>query len=337
MVKIAVIIAEYNPFHNGHAYHIEQTRAAGATHIAVVMSGSFVQRGEPAFLPKRVRAKAALLGGADLVLELPAAFACAPAERFAQGAVALAQGLGCAAMLSFGSENGSTAALEQVVQALAHPQLGAALEPFLAQGMPFAAARGQALRRLGLAEAAQVLENPNDTLAVEYLRALQAQGGSLELLAVRRQGVGHHGGSSGGFASASYLRSLPKQQALGQWVPKAAAELYQQAWEQGQHIDPVRLDSAVLAVLRSLPRERFAALPDLSEGLEHRLYTAVRQACSLEEIAALAKSRRYAHARLRRLVYSAFLGLPQTPALPPYLRLLGANPKGQEILAARCV
>lgn len=117
-MRIAVIIAEYNPFHNGHAYHIAQTRKNGATHIAVVMSGNFVQRGEPAFLEKHVRARAALSGGADLVLELPLAFACAPAQRFGLGAVYVAEKMGCVDMLSFGSESGDTARLEQAAAVL---------------------------------------------------------------------------------------------------------------------------------------------------------------------------------------------------------------------------
>ena len=189
-MRIAVIIAEYNPFHNGHAYHIAQTRKNGATHIAVVMSGNFVQRGEPAFLEKHVRARAALSGGADLVLELPLAFACAPAQRFGLGAVYVAEKMGCVDMLSFGSESGDTARLEQAAAVLDTPQFREALARELESGAPYPQAVSRAMERCGSGFAG-LTASPNDTLALEYLRALRQLGSKIYPMAVRRTFVEH--------------------------------------------------------------------------------------------------------------------------------------------------
>ena len=165
-MQTAAVIAEYNPFHNGHAYQLTQLRLAGATHIVVVMSGNFVQRGGPAIFEKRLRAAAALHTGADLILELPLPYAMATAERFAFGAVSLVAACGCVDLLYFGSECGSLPLLEQTAQALENPCLPNLIAPYLAQGLPFAAARSRALGQGFYPPMAQVLEGPNKTQAL---------------------------------------------------------------------------------------------------------------------------------------------------------------------------
>lgn len=339
-MKTAVIIAEYNPFHNGHAYHIEQTRRLGATHVAVVMSGNFVQRGEPAFLEKHIRAEAALLAGADLVLELPLPFACAPAQRFAQGAVALADSLGCADLLSFGSECGDVARLQQAAALSETPAFRQALREALGRGNSYAAAQQQALHNLEEGEAAALLENPNDTLALEYIRALAQRESPLQPVAVQRRFAAHDAPEgTDTFASASALRRKAATggvMALKQYVPETCFPFYQKAAEQGNSLDTARADLVMLSVLRSLPPEAFQHLPDSSEGVENRLYHAVQAAASTQELLTLAKTRRYTHARLRRLMVAACLGIPQelAGAGPAYLRVLGANGRGRELLSA---
>ena len=333
-MRIAVIIAEYNPFHNGHAYHIAQTRQNGATHIAVVMSGNFVQRGEPAFLEKHIRTRAALSGGADLVLELPLAFACAPAQRFGLGAVHIAEKMGCAEMLSFGSESGDTARLEQAAKMLDNPDFRLILSRELGSGAPYPQAVSRAMEQCG--GLAGVTASPNDTLALEYLRALRQLESRIRPLAVRRAFVDHDAAQScGDFASASSLRAMGHPQEIAAYVPEAAAGLYRTELEAGHTPDPNRLDAAVLAVLRRQSREDFSRLPDLSEGIENRFWNAVRSGSSVEEILSAAKTKRYPHARLRRMMMHAFLGVTQEMAgqLPAYLRVLGANARGREILS----
>ena len=184
---IAGVVAEYNPFHLGHAHHLEETRRRGATHIVAVMSGQFVQRGEPALLDKWTRARAALSCGADLVLELPLPYAMATAQRFALGAVGLLDALGCVDLLSFGSDCGDLDRLKACIRLLNDPRFPQALGQFLDRGMTFAAARQQAVRELGGAELAATLGRANDILALEYLAALEQLGSAMAPLAIPRR------------------------------------------------------------------------------------------------------------------------------------------------------
>ena len=190
-MKIAGIIAEYNPFHGGHAYQIEQTRKAGASHIVAVMSGNYVQRGEPAFLEKHARAEMALHGGADLVLELPVPWSCARAQDFARAGVSLLHAMGCVELLSFGSECGSTALLCETAQALESPEMRDCLRGCLDEGMSLPAAREKAAAQCLGKEAAALLQGANDALAFEYLRALKSLHSPIRPLAVLRKGARH--------------------------------------------------------------------------------------------------------------------------------------------------
>lgn len=350
-MKIAGIVAEYNPFHQGHAHHIARTRAAdggcGATHIAVVMSGHFVQRGEPALLPKHWRVRAALAGGADLVLELPTAWALSSAEGFAYGAAALLDALGCVEILSFGSECGDIAALKGAADALELPRFSQLLAYHLEGGIPFPEARQKAVAELRSEGVASLFGEANNTLGIEYIKALRRLGSSIRPFTIPRFGPNHDASlPRGDVASASYLRTLVRAGRLLSalpYMPAASVELLSQAAQQGQApADPARIERAVLARLRRMGKEMFAALPGISEGLENRLYNAARQAGSLEELLELIKTRRYPLTRLQRLVWAAFLGIPGDMAQnpdggwnkPPYLRVLGANDRGLEILRA---
>lgn len=337
----AAIIAEYNPFHKGHAYHIDQTRAEGATHIVAIMSGNYTQRGTPAIADKRLRAACALKGGVDLVIELPLPYAMSTAQRFAFGAVSLAEGLGCVDLLSFGSESGSLPLLLAACDAIDDPRVGERVRVILSEGMTYARARQQAVGELYGAEVADMVASPNDSLGVEYLRQLKLLGSGIKPLVVQRRSVGHHQQEEReGYASASLIRSLWQQQGISAFahlVPPACLEILEEAAEKGfAPLDQEKFASLMLPVLRKLESDALKTLPDLSEGLENRIYAAIRQGRSLEEIHQLAKSKRYTAARIRRVVMAAFLGLEgnvgSTP--PPYLRVLGFNERGREILAA---
>ncbi|HIY08550.1 MAG TPA: nucleotidyltransferase family protein [Firmicutes bacterium] len=340
-MKITGIIAEYNPFHKGHQLHIQTARQRGATHVAVVMSGNFVQRGAPALLSKQLRARAALESGADLVLELPLPYACATAQRFAYGGVATLQGLGCVDELFFGSESGNLDLLEQAAQAIDDPRLGEALDPLLDQGMTFAQARQQAVTRLWGEQVGNLLGEPNDILGIEYLRQLRLLGCAIRPAVMERVGPGHDSNGAQGFlTSASQLRSLLTQGAVGvasNYMPKPSAEICRLAIR--NKVAPASFypaERAILARLRTMTIEELSRLPDISEGLENRLYEAIRSATSLEELFTACKTKRYTLSRLRRVVLCAFLGLEarhsQTP--PPYIHVLGFTPAGKEILTA---
>ena len=187
---VAGIVAEYNPFHNGHAHLIEAARAAGATHIVAVMSGSFVQRGGPACAPKTVRANAAVACGADLVLELPLPYAMATAERFAAGAVGILGGLGCVDVLAFGSECGDIDLLAKAAGAVLAPYCGEYTKNLLDTGVTYARARQKAVEELYGPEVAEVLSSPNNTLAVEYLKQISLQELRIAPFTIPRAGAG---------------------------------------------------------------------------------------------------------------------------------------------------
>ncbi len=333
-MKLAIIIAEYNPFHRGHQWQIQQLRQQGYTHVAAIMSGCFVQRGAPAIFHKQDRTRLALLGGCDLVLELPVPYACATAQRFAFGGVSIADAMGIPADLCFGSECGELEKLEQVVDGLMDPRLKEALTPHLEKGLPFAKARTLALAELTSPEVAALLEEPNNTLGIEYLLQLRQLNSPVGAVTLPRKGASHHGeGSSEGFASASHIRSL----LLTGQLEEACSLVPSDCADYIKELKPVSMDDRiVLSRLRTLTKEQLAALPDCSEGLENRLYQAIRDGLSLEEIWDKTKSKRYSHARIRRLCMAAFLGLDDRlhRQSPPYIRVLGFNRQGQEILAA---
>ena len=324
-METAGIVAEYNPFHRGHAWHIAETRRrlGGDAPVVCVMSGHWVQRGECALADKWLRAALALDRGADLVVELPTPWAMASAESFARGAVSLLAATGVVDVLSFGSETGELAPLEEAAAALDAPDYPERLRAALGRGLSFPAARQEAA-------GAACLSAPNNNLGVEYLRSLRALGSTIRPLTVPRQGAGHDGPAAGGFASASELRRL-----LRAGRGEEAAPYLTAPWS-GELADMQYIERAVLARLRTMGEGDWAALPDGggAEGLPSRLAKAAREAVSLEDFYTRAKTRRYPHARLRRLALAAFLGLraAERPAAPPYVRVLGLGGRGRALL-----
>jgi len=339
-MKTAVITAEYNPFHKGHRWQLEQVRAAGASHVAVVMSPDFTQRGTPAIFPKRLRAQAALQNGADLVLELPVCYALAGAQRFAFGAVQLAAAMGCVDLLAFGAEDADLVQLRQACTALQQEEVNQTIRQLLPSGITFAKAREQAVAAVYGEETALLLQKPNNILAIEYLCQLEKlPDAHIQPLALGRIGNTHDGEPVGEFASASFLRGLMLEgrwEQAQQYLPQNVWQLYRQAQQDGQFADLQLGERAVLSALRRMEQKEMAQLADLSEGLENRLYRASREACSLEQLYAAVKSKRYPLARVRRLVMNAFLQLPAQMQMlpPPYLRVLGMNERGKQILSA---
>ncbi len=343
-MRVAGIVAEYNPFHNGHAHHIEKTKEIGggceATHVVAVMSGSFVQRGEPAMLTKFDRARAALAGGADLVLELPLPWSLTSAEKFAFGAVSMLDALGCVDTISFGSEVGSLAPLERAVNTMESERYQNLMRYFLTTGISFPEAQQKALTEIAGASCGNLLSTPNNTLAIEYIKALRRLSSPIKPFTIPRYQVAHDSAVPlGNIASATYLRSVIENDRLSAsfpFMPAACASVLSDAATQGRApATREPLERAVLSRLRALSLEELAALPAVSEGLENRVYNAVRTASSLEELENAIKTKRYPLTRVRRLLWAAYLGIPKTApdATPPYLRILAANTRGKEILS----
>lgn len=335
-MTVAGIIAEYNPFHNGHAFLIEELRRNGADRIAIVMSGNFVQRGEPAQFSKWARTRQALSCGADLVVEMPLPWAVAGAERFALGGVSVLSALGVD-VIGFGSECGDIDMLNKARTALTSPHLHDAMQNALQNGSTFAAARQQAVEFLFGKETAILLRDPNNILGIEYLKAIDSLGSNLKPYTIRRAGTTHLGEEiAGEMATSSAIRAMiTAQKDYSKYVPERSYEVAVKEIKSGRApADFAFLDRGVLAYLRRMDRKEFSRLPDISEGLENRIYEAVQKSESLSQLFQTVKTKRYPMARIRRIILSAFLGLQAVDSVstPPYLRVLGIGENGADIL-----
>lgn len=329
-MKVAGIITEYNPFHNGHAQLVRMARDNGATHVVAVMSGNFVQRGEPALLDRSVRTEAALMNGVDLVLQLPAVWAISPAQSFARAGVEVIDGLGFVDELVFGSECGDTKKILSAACALESEKLKPLLDKELQKGIPFASARENALRAIS-PESADIIKSPNNILGIEYVAALRKIKSKTVPVAFPRIGAEHDAKEScGSIASASYIREKFFDGEWESFVPANAAEIYKKA----PTADIKRIENAILYRMRTADSETLSKAPDISEGIENRIVSAAEKAKSLEELYFFSKTKRYSHARIRRIILNYFLGFTAEDAtLPvPYLRVIGFNEKGAELI-----
>ena len=327
-MDITGIICEYNPLHLGHKKQIDSIRKAYPDGgIVCLMSGNYVQRGSPAILDKMQRAKAAVLSGADLVLELPVTAALSSAEGFASSGVQILSGI--CNRLCFGTESADPESLWSVARALLTPEFSCALKETLAKGVSFPVGRQQALRELGVC--ADILSLPNNILAVEYCKAILVQGSSMEIMPICRHGNYHDTLPNAENPSATALRELLLAKKNWQdYVPEEVKDIYQKA-----PLHSIAFgEQAILSRLRTMTDDEFETLPYGSEGLWRKLMHASRKFATLEEIISNVKSKRYTRTRIDRMVLCAFLGITQeiitTPA--PYVRVLGLNDKGREIL-----
>ena len=335
-MRVAGIICEFNPLHKGHAWMMEEVRRQGADAIVCAMSGNFVQRGEAAVADKLSRAEMAVRCGADLVLELPTPWSANTAEIFGRGGVELLHKTGVVTHLAFGSECGDAGALQQLAAALDSERYEENLRALLRSGESFAVCRQKAAAKTVGEETALLLANPNNNLGVEYCRAMHRVGASMDVITVPRMGAGHDGPPLDGIASASHIRRLlrrgEQEEALS-YMPAAAAEVLRREMAAGRAgASLLNCEAAVLYRLRSMAEEDFARYDTSGEGLYHRLYDAVRTQTSVEAILDAAKTKRYSHARLRRMVLAAWLDMKEVPDTVPYLRVLAANETGRRLL-----
>lgn len=331
-MKIAGIIAEYNPFHNGHALHVRRTReATGCDYVIACMDGHFTQRGEAARFSKWARVRMALSCGVDAVFELPALFAVRPAEVFATGGVAILDGLG-ANVLSFGSETADMGALNALAEvSLNEPeQVSEAVRRGLEAGKSHARARGEAVAGyLGLDP--EALNKPNAILAVEYLRALRRRGSRMEAAAIERVG-GYHDQELGTFASASAVRAaFDRGDAEGALsaIPGNARPFARPDAMHG-------MDDILLYRLRDMSPEALAGLPEVGEGLENRVGKLCREHATRQALLEALKCKRYTWSRLSRTLTQALIGMDSGLAAacpePPYARLLGVREDARPLL-----
>ncbi len=334
ILSVTGIIAEFNPLHTGHALLLKKAKERGT--VVAVISGNFVQRGDLAVLDKRIRARAALLCGADLVLELPVAYSMSTAQNFALGGVSALKSVGCDALL-FGSESGNIIELKAACEILKTKEYSKLLSGYLATGITFAAARERAACDMGLEKG--VLSGANNNLAVEYMTAAYNIGADFEFITLKRRGASHDSPEvSGGYASASLLRErllAGDYNFCKSYIPENAFSLLQPS----NIADIRRIEKAVPAVLRTRRLSELKSLPDISEGIENKLFSAIRVATDLQDLYNRIKVKRYTLARIRRLVLSAFIGLDSTFFMkqPPYVRVLGFNERGIALLKEKAV
>lgn len=338
-MTVCGIVAEYNPLHAGHAHHLAETRRALGADTAIVcaMSGNFVQRGDLAVMEKYRRAEAAVQCGADLVLETPLSACLWSASGFAFGAAALLDALGCVTHLSFGAERADLALLRRAADlSRAEGAPADALRQALAAGLPYAAAVQQAVAAAD-PEAGALLASPNNTLAVEYLCALDALESAMQPLAILRAGGAHDSEiPADGLPSASYLRKLLAQgnvDACRPLMPPTSFAVLSRAMAAGEApVTRGAVDQAILAHLRRLTPADLARYCG-KDGLENRLWTAIRDNTDFNAVCAAAQTRRYPLARVRRALLRAWLDLPTSvPPTADYVRVLAVGARGRDIL-----
>ena len=331
-MQVAAILCEYNPFHNGHRYQIQQLKKQGYA-VICLMSGNFVQRGAPAITHKWDRAAMALQNGCDLMLELPTPYALCSAEGFGRHAVELFNRTGCVDVMSFGCECGDTSLLMEGAQALLSPAFLEEVKAQMKSGASFPAARQRAMEHHA-PQLSFLLSSPNDILGLEYCKALLQTGSPIRPLGLARHMAGHHDTSpTRQFASASYLRELWTK---GKWwqarryTPPSAHRIMKHA----QPVGPQDFSQALLYRLRTMTPEELSAIKDVREGLEHRILKSAQTAHDWDSLLSGISTRRYPRTTLQRILFCALLGLDDSLYQEPayYLRVLGFTPTGAQIL-----
>mgnify|MGYP003290010815 CR=1 FL=1 len=325
-MKISAVICEFNPFHNGHKYLLDEIKKQGYDCVICVMSGSFTQRGEVAVTDKFERARVALKNGADLVIELPAPYAVSSAQVFAKGGVDVIKATGVVDKVFFGSECGDIELIKKAAFATKDIKVSEILTERMAEGDYYPLALQKAVMEVFGSEISNILASPNNTLGVEYVKELEGSG--IDTDTIGRIAVEHDSTSANGcFASASLIRDMIfNGEDVSGFVPE------------GDFSNPARTEFAERAVmykLKSMSLEDFENLPDVSEGLHNRIYSAVKKCSTLKELLFEVKTKRYTLARLRRIITYAMLDITKDlqKAPLPYLRILGMTDKGAEALS----
>ncbi len=321
------LICEFNPFHNGHKYLLDKMRADGCDCVVAVMSTSFTQRGDVAVYSKFHRTKDALTGGADIVIELPVVWAVSSAQRFASAGCEIIKALGCVDRVYFGSESGDTENLIKATNATLDTKVNNLVKKLMEQGEYYPSAVEEAVSEIYGKKIADVLSSPNNTLGIEYIKALKDS--DIEIRTIKRVGAEHDSEEAvKDFASASKLRGdILSDIDTVSFVPESNSKCDNSAfYEYGER--------AVLYALRSLSPENFENLPDVSEGLHNRIYDAVRTENTIDGILTKVKTKRYTLARLRRILTCALLGITKEhqSMSVPYIRILGFNSCGELLL-----
>ena len=323
-MKIAGVIAEYNPFHNGHAYQLSKIRDMGFTHIVVCMSGNYAQRGSPAVMEKHDRAEIAVMSGADLVIDLPTLRSSASAERFADGGVSLLSALGCVDALCFGTENTSSNEIIQSADVLMSDELQNNIQKHINSGVKYPVARAAAFREITGEDS--ILSTPNNNLGIEYVIASKKRGFNPEFVTIPRIGAEHNSkDTEGNIASATKIRELLS---LGEntdcYTPFPVMDF----------VDRKIYDRMVLSRLRRLSADEIAQYCR-DRDMAMRIGKFISTSKSTDELISLVKAKNFTYSAISRAVLSCFLEITDEDRFAeiPYIKLLAMNEKGREILS----
>ena len=329
---ISSVIAEFNPFHNGHAYLLQKAKEESDALICV-MSGNFVQRGDTAIFDKRKRTEFALKNGADLVISLPVGWSMSTAENFAFGGISLLKNTQIVDRVVFGSECSDINLLNKTADIISQDGFDHKVKEIMRDGVSYATARQQAVKVYS-DELSHTLSKPNNTLAVEYILAAKKLGFSPAYCSVNRVGVEHNSyDGNEEYMSGSALRELIKSgdfKQIEKYVPtNILNDLITENFS-----DIERLNYALLFKIRSMSKEELSKIPDVSEGLENRIFDLAKRSKNLFELAENIKTKRYTLARIRRVLMCAAFGITNEflKKEPPYIHILGCTLKGEELI-----
>lgn len=348
MSRVIGVVAEYNPFHNGHYYHLQATKEiTGAEYCVAVISGNFTQRGDTSIVNKWAKAYMAICGGADLVIELPTVYSISSAENFASGAVKILDNLKVVNAISFGAEANDLATLNNIANVLyeepkAYTNI---LSHELKKGISYPAARENALMMYlnDIKRYANTLSSPNNILAIEYLKALKIQKSKLEPIMIRRKKVYYNDNKIvDDFASATAIRKLlqgGEYANLRKVIPRSSYTIIgQESRKGGMVLSLAKYEKEIIYALRKMTVEEIADLPDVSEGLQFAIKNAANEANNLKDLISNIKSKRYTQTRIQRILLYALLGIDKklmenSRKVVPYVRVLGFTQKGKSLLS----
>lgn len=348
MSKVLGIVAEYNPFHNGHLYHLEKSKQeTGSNYVVAIMSGNFTERGNTALIDKWSRAEAAIRCGVDLVIELPVLYSISSAENFAEGAIKILDSLKVVDYLSFGAETSDIEILDKCADVLYHEpkKYKTLLSHELAKGISFPKARENALMMYlnNIRKFANILSSPNNILGIEYLKAIKKLKSNLEPYSLPRHEVGYHDlDYTENTASSTAIRNLIKNggfTALPGLMPSSSYAILMQNVKAGHIVSDISVfEKEIIYALRKMNTAEIASLPDVCEGLEFAIKNAANSCNTFSEFMNIIKSKRYTTTRLQRILLYALLGITKkdmvmSKKVEPYIRVLGLNKKGKFLIS----
>jgi len=351
MSNVLGIIAEYNPFHNGHLYQIEEAKKqTGAEYVVVVMSGNFTQRGNTSLINKWAKTQAALANGVDLVLELPTVYSISSAENFAEGAVKILDSLKVVDTICFGTETAELSTLNNIVNVLYNEpkEYMTILNHELSKGISFPKARENALMMYlnDIKRYVNVMSGPNNILAIEYLKALRKIKSDIKPFSIQRKKVYYNDEQIvDEFASSTAIRKLVSREQyddLRKVMPQSSYMLLKEEIKRGRTVfDISKFEKEILYNLRRMTLKEIEDLPDVSEGLENAIKNAADSCNNLTDLINIVKSKRYTQTRIQRILLYALLGITKkemqnSKKVVHYARILGISEKGKELLSYVC-